>query len=68
MTLHLIETLNTSIYNQKHTNNTKVHVRFYYYSHFSKLILIQKLDIQNNHRLMLIFMVASILLRATQPN
>ena len=49
-----IETLETSIYNTEDTQNTKLHVRF---SYFSKFNILQKLDTHNNQRFMLMFLV-----------
>ena len=57
MSLNLVETLNTSIYDPKHTKNTKIHLNFFKSFKFKK-----------NQRFMLIFMALFILLRATQPN
>ena len=39
MVLNLIETLNTSIYNPKHTNNTKIHFQKFKFSIFQKSII-----------------------------
>ena len=54
MTLYLIETLNTSIYNPKHTDNTKIYDHIYRKKHFSKTLT------KKNQRLMLILMALNI--------
>ena len=54
ITLNLIEPLKTSMYNPKHTQNTKMHS--------------QKIDVQINDRFMPTNMVSSILFRATPHN
>ena len=42
MTLNVIETFKTSIYNPKHTNNTKIHYQNYKNSNFPKNTIFQK--------------------------
>ena len=62
ITLNLIETLKTSIYNRTHTQNMKIHFHFLGKAYF------QILDVQTNQHVMRIFIISLILLRAAQPN
>ena len=67
MTLDLIETLKTSLYNTKHTNNTKMYFIFVEKKTHGNPYF-QNIYITKNQRGMLIFMALLKLLRATQPN
>ena len=67
VTLNPIETLKTSIYSPKHTQNTNIYVIFHFLEiEFSKEI--NKIKLKTNQRFMLIFIELLIVLRATQPN
>ena len=65
MALKFIETLKTSIYSPKHTQNT-----FQVFQNVPKIEnpYFQKQKVQNGQRFMRTRMALSILLRATQPN
>ena len=66
MILNLIETLETSIYNPKHTQNTKIHFNFSKKYKNSKK---KTGGISSKYQcFMLICIALFILLRATQPN
>ena len=68
MILDFIETLETSIYTPKHTNNTKFPFTFSFIFIFQKSIFFKKFKFNKKQRFMVICMAVFILLRATQPN
>ena len=71
MKLNLIETLKTSIYSQRHIQNTKIHITFQLFYNFRKSIFPPPPPPKNKKRkksFMMNCMALFILLRATQPH